>query len=76
MSNTVKYTICLLCLAALLIVCRAMDYRFQMQAGEFPIESCVQVDLVRGEISYAQDTRCMLVVKSFKAGRQFAMILR
>ena len=76
MSNTVKYTICLLGLAALLIVCRAMDYRFQMQAGEFSIESCVQVDLVRGEIGYVQDTRCMLVVKAFKAGRQSAMILR
>ena len=62
-------------LAVLVVWCRLADHRFQMQCESFPIESCVTVDLSRGEISYVLADRCLLVVKAFKAGRQSATVL-
>jgi len=75
MSRTSHYILCFLFMAALLIVCRLFDYRYQSQCEEFPIESCVTVDLVHGEIAYQITPRCLLVVKAFKAGRQSAKVL-
>jgi hypothetical protein len=75
MSRTKHYALCFLFMATLLIVCRLLDYRYQSQCEEFPIESCVTVDLVHGEIAYQITPRCLLVVKAFKAGRQSAKAL-
>lgn len=62
-------------LAVLVVWCRLADHRYQTQCESFPIESCVTVDLTRGEISYVLSDRCLLVVKAFKAGRQSALAL-
>jgi len=75
-SRFFQCAICTLAIVALIIGCRIMDYRYQTMSEQFPIETCVQVDLVRGEIGYVQSTRCTLVVKAFKAGRQSAMVLK
>ena len=76
MSRRVQYALCVLAIVALIVGCRIMDHRFQTMSEQFPIETCVQVDLVHGEIGYVQSTRCALVVKAFKAGRQSATALK
>ena len=59
-----------LVLVGLIVFCRWMDYRFQSMSEDFPIDSCVKVDVVQGVIEYELSTRCVLVVKAFQAGRQ------
>ena len=68
-SDTQKIVLVAVSLIFLVIVARIMDHRYQTQSAAFPIETCVSVDLVHGEIGYTLTPRCSLVVKSFKAGR-------
>ena len=70
MSDTMKIAIVAVALISLVIVARVMDYHYETQSAAFSIESCVAVDLIRGEIKYTPTRRCSLVVKAFKAGRQ------
>lgn len=76
MSSTTKYILIALSLAGLILTCRILDHRYQLAAEGFPIDTCVKVDLVRGEIEYELSDRCLLVVKAFKAGRQSAVVLK
>jgi hypothetical protein len=76
MSRAKHHFLWALFLAALVVWCRLADHRYQMQCESFPIESCVTVDLARGEIAYVLADRCLLVVKAFKAGRLSAMALK
>lgn len=75
-SKRVQYALCVVFFVALLIFCRVMDHHYQTQSEDFPIESCVTVDLVHGEIDYVLSTRCLLVVKAFKAGRESTTLLK
>jgi len=70
MSDTMKITLVAVSLIFLVVVARIMDNHYQTQSAAFPIETCVSVDLVHGEIGYTMTSRCALVVKAFKAGRQ------
>ena len=66
----------ILALVGLIGWCRWLDIQFQSTSASFPIESCVRVDLNNGVLEYEMTSRCALVVKSFKAGRQSASVLK